>query len=92
MISTYGLAANVTVRCPDGRNLDVLPHLVEGHCANQAVFYGAWEQIGTGLLDKHTYDVAPGAVVGRCAPPNSVHVCCVERDVCVVVVEVFREL
>ena len=47
------------VLCPDGWILDVFPHLVQGHCANQAVLYGAREQVGAGLLDQHTYYVTP---------------------------------
>ena len=78
--------------CFDGWNLDVFPHLVQGYCAYQAVLYGAWEQIGAGFLDQHTYDVAPGAVIGRCAAPNSMYVCCVEIDVWLVVVQVYHQI
>jgi len=81
VLSTSGVVTHVVVLCLDGWNLNVFPRLVQDHCANQAVLYGEWEQVGAGLLDQHTYDVAPGAVIGRCAAPNSVCVCCVESDV-----------
>lgn len=51
MFSTYAVVTRVVELCLDGWNLDIFPHLVQGHCANQAVFYGAWEQVGAGLLD-----------------------------------------
>jgi hypothetical protein len=65
VFSSWNMGAHVVELCPDGWDLDVFPHLVQGHCADQAVLYGTWEQVGGGLLDKHTHDVASGAVVGR---------------------------
>lgn len=62
----------------------MFPHLVQGHCANQTVFYGAGEQVGTGLLHQHTDDVSSGAVMGRSATPQTAQVCCVEIVSCFV--------
>jgi len=92
VLSTSAVLAHAVVLCLGGWKLDIFPHLVQGHCANQAVLYGAGEQVGAGFLDQHTYDVAPGAEIGRCAAPNSVCVCCVEIDVCFVFLRVFHQI
>jgi hypothetical protein len=78
VVSTHALSAHV-VGCPDRvRILDVFPHLVQGHCTDQTVLYGAGEQVGTGLLHQHSDDVGSGALMGRCAAPQTVQVCCVK--------------
>jgi hypothetical protein len=60
-ISTHSFAAYMVGYPVWGRLLDVLPHLVQGHCADQTVLYSAGEQVGTGLLHQHAHDVGSGA-------------------------------
>jgi hypothetical protein len=56
----------------------VFPHLVQGHCTDQTVLYGAGKQVGTGLLHQHADDVGSGAMMSIFAAPQTVQACCVE--------------